>query len=120
MSDKGIGMASVNEFFLFLLSLPVAKKIDIVTAIFDIIFVYNGFVNIMKLYRDKDVRGVSLSYWMLCIAWNAWSTFVVYPTANLLMAQYLCGVLMLQYTAWLAMAFYYRQRSKHDQTEKPA
>lgn len=113
-------MASVNEFFLFLLSLPLDTKIDIVTAIFDIFFVYNGFVNIKKLYKDRDVRGVSLSYWMLCILWNAWSTFVLCPKASLLIAQYLCGILMLQYTVWLTMAFYYRQRNKYDQAEEPA
>jgi hypothetical protein len=84
------------------------SRTDLITAIFDTIFVCAGIENLRKLIKDKEVKGFDWKNMCLFLGWNVWSTFVVYPSASFYLANVINFIYMLTQITWLTLFFKYR------------
>ena len=84
---------------------------DLITAVFDSIFVYAGVCNVKKLIKDKQVKGFDWRNMCLYLAWNFWSTFVIYPAAQMHLANVVNFVYMLTQVTWLVLLVKYNRQA---------
>ncbi len=81
---------------------------DIINGMFELISGVLIILNILKLYKDKVVKGISVIPTILFTLWGIWNLYY-YPSLN----QYFsfAGGLLLATTnfIWLFMAFYYKK-----------
>ena len=96
----------------FLFSLFHPTQEDLVTAAFDVIFLFSGFNNLRSLYRDKEVKGFDWRNMVLYFLWNMWSIFIIYPKASLYLANLINCLYALTQVVWLSMYCYYRHESE--------
>jgi hypothetical protein len=94
----------------FLHALTNPSRQDLITAIFDLIFVCSGISNVKRLIKDKQVKGFDWRNMCLYLAWNIWSTFVIYPAAQMHLANVVNFVYMLTQVTWLVLLVRYNRR----------
>lgn len=82
---------------------------DLITCGFDLMFFYSGIQNIRALYRDKIVKGFDWRNMILFVSFNVWSIFVIYPSANLILANVLNVAFLCTQLTWIGMYLYYRK-----------
>lgn len=90
---------------------------DLVTSVFDAIFVYSGVSNVRQLVRDKQVKGFDWRNMALYALWNIWTIFVIYPHAALYLANVINSFYLLTQIVWLTLYVRYR-RSKRFQSSQ--
>jgi uncharacterized membrane protein YfcA len=79
---------------------------DIVNGIYEIGGGLFMIWNCYKLYKDKDVKGLSLVSSAFFSTWSFWNIYY-YPSLNQIVS--LCGAILLSITnvIWMIMALYY-------------
>ena len=83
---------------------------DIVNGLFEIIGGFILFLNIMSLYRDKQIKGVSIAPVIFYSAWGYWNLFY-YPSLNQWWS-FIGGILVvIMNSIWVGMAIYYKRKS---------
>lgn len=85
---------------------------DIINGLFESV----GFVfilpSIIKLYRDKEVKGVSWVHSMFFWSWGAWNLYY-YPSLGQWMSFYGGVLLLLANTIWMSQLIFYTYYKKH-------
>lgn len=84
---------------------------DLITTCFDAVFVYTGLANIHCLVRDKEVKGFDWKNMVLYVLWNLWSTLVIYPQANLYLANVMNVIYLTTQIIWIILYFKYKRQS---------
>lgn len=80
------------------------SKEDLITSIFDLIFLLTQIWIIRILLKDKVVKGFDPKSMILFIGWNIWSLLYIYPAANLFIASIITGILILSQLVWFLLA----------------
>jgi uncharacterized membrane protein YfcA len=66
-------------------------------------------VNCFRLYKDKEIKGVSISVTAFFMAWGYWNLYY-YPSLNQWWS-FIGGILIVAAnTVWVGMAIYYARR----------
>jgi hypothetical protein len=85
---------------------------DVINGLFEFAGAVAGFVNCVKLYRDKQVRGFVPSLSLYFIAWGIWNC-AYYP----LLGQWvsLAGTIAITFSngLYLALAIYFKRKEQH-------
>lgn len=82
---------------------------DAINGLYELFGGYFIFLHILKLLKDKEVKGVSWVAVMYFSSWGYWNLFY-YPHLNQYMSFIGGIVIAITNTAWLYLIFYYRRR----------
>ena len=86
---------------------------DIINGCFETLGAPFIILNVVKLYKQKLVRGVSLWHPVFFGSWSLWNLYY-YPYLGQWFS-FLGGILITISTAtWLAMLLYYTQKEKNN------
>jgi hypothetical protein len=81
---------------------------DILNAIFELIGSLLAIMNIVKLIKDKAIRGVYWPIWAFYTAWGFWNLYY-YPSVDCWYS-FLAGIIMvIANLIWLILAVRYRK-----------
>lgn len=91
---------------------------DIVNGLFELIGGLLLFLNCRRLYRDKQLKGVSVLPTMFYAAWGYWNLYY-YPSLGQWLSFYAGIVVVTANTTWVALALYYlRQNRRYEALER--
>ena len=79
---------------------------DLVNGLFELVGSVLVWINVYKLYQDKEVKGV---YWPITFFWGAWGLWNLYyyPFLDQWLS-FVGGLIMaVGNTAWVVLAYYY-------------
>lgn len=85
---------------------------DIINGSFEVASALFSLINIFKLVKDKEIRGVS---WLPVAFFNVWGIWNLYyyPSLNQ-MFSFVGGIAIFSANAvWLALVFYYHKTRKN-------
>src|SRR5690349_21170123 len=82
---------------------------DLINGLFELTGGLLNWGNVIRLYRDKQVRGVYVPAWALFTLWGFWNLYY-YPHLNQWMSFAGGLVIVTANTVWVALAGYYRER----------
>jgi uncharacterized membrane protein YfcA len=86
--------------------------IDIINAIFEVFGGIFAILNCIQLYKDKQVKGISIISAIFFTTWSMWVIYFYYKTENLY-SMYASILIGLSEIMWLAMwVYYYRAVAK--------
>ena len=71
--------------------------------------------NCAKVYKDKQVKGISLASAAFFCSWGYWNIYY-YPSLHQWMSTLGAILMTLFNTIWIAMAIYYTRRNKKHET----
>lgn len=71
------------------------------------------FLNCIRLYKDKEVKGISIFTTAFFASWGFWN-LVYYPHLHQWLSFYGGILVVTANTTWVAMAFYYKRKSKRE------
>lgn len=80
---------------------------DLINGCFELagsLFIFN---HCRTLFKDKDVRGVSILSTIYFFAWGVWNLFF-YPSLNQLWSFYGGIAIMVANSLWITMMIYYK------------
>jgi len=84
---------------------------DIVNGFFECIGGIMMFLNCYKIWKDKQVKGVSIFATGFFTAWGYWNLYY-YPSLNQWMS-FVGGLfIVLGNTIWVSLAMYYMRKNK--------
>jgi hypothetical protein len=85
---------------------------DLVNAVFELGGAIISWINVIALWRHKQVRGV---FWPLSFFWTAWGLWNLYYYAALNQRlSWVAGcVLTSASVAWFVLATYYTHKERH-------
>jgi uncharacterized membrane protein HdeD (DUF308 family) len=82
--------------------------IDTGNAIFEMAGAIFTLVNVVKLYKDKQIRGVYWPIWIFYTLWGFWNLYY-YPMVDCWWS-FVAGIFLVTFnTAWIVLAFKYRK-----------
>ena len=84
---------------------------DMVNGFFELIGSVFVWINVYKIYQDKEVKGI---YWPLSIffgAWGFWNLYY-YPFLDQWVSFYAGIVMAFGNVAWVWLAYYYMRGKK--------
>jgi hypothetical protein len=88
--------------------------LDMVNGGFELFSGLMTILSVVKLYKDKSVRGVHLGPQFFFVSWGFYN-LVFYPWHGL-MFSFVGGIVMVGVNAtWLGMAIYYKHQEKMEQ-----
>lgn len=82
---------------------------DIINAIFEMAGGCFLWLNVMKLYKAKCVRGVSVACYIFYLGWGYWNLYY-YPSLNQMWSLIGTTSVVLANTVWVYLAWKYRGR----------
>jgi hypothetical protein len=82
---------------------------DLANGLFEFVGACFVLASIMKLHREKMVRGVSWAHASFFWGWGAWNLFF-YPHLSQWISAAGGAALFLANTIWLSQLFYYRSK----------
>lgn len=85
---------------------------DIINGSFELLGGFFILLSILRLYKDKKVRGVSVVHVAFFWAWGVWNVFY-YPHLGQLASTIGAWIVLTANTVWTGMLIYYRLREKH-------
>lgn len=90
---------------------------DLTNGIFELTAALFLSMSCLKLFRDKEVKGWSITTQLFFTSWTYWNLFF-YPHLHQWFS--LCGgfFVMITNTTWTAMAIYYTRKNKKKQLLK--
>lgn len=82
-------------------------NIDLLNALFEFGAAIVMWINVLKLYKDKQIHGVFWVVWIFYACWGIWNLYY-YPMLNQTLSFY-CGIiLVIGNIVWVSLAFYYK------------
>lgn len=80
---------------------------DLVNGAFELFGAYLTWMNVFKLYKDKEIRGVYWMIWIFYSCWGMWNLYY-YPSLDQ-WASFWAGVVMVfGNIAWVILAIKYK------------
>lgn len=87
---------------------------DIINSIFEVIGGIVLWLNIKKLYKDKEFKGVSIAPTAFFMLWGYWNLYY-YPSLNQWASFWAGCLLVIANTIWVGqMVYYYRKNKKNN------
>ena len=83
--------------------------VDIINSIFEFGALIAAVVNIIKIYKDKKVRGVYWPAWIFYGIWSLWAIFY-YITVSHWFSMVMSIGAAVAILMWLIFAFIYRDK----------
>lgn len=84
---------------------------DLINSMFEVSAGFLIALNCMRLYKDKEVKGVSIGVTAVFTLWGFWNMYY-YPSLCQWWS-FVGGILiMAANTVWVGMAIYYARRQK--------
>ncbi len=84
---------------------------DQINAAFELIAGFLITFNVVKLYRDKKTRGVSIVPLAFMVLWGCWNCYF-YPSLGV-MWSFWCGLICTTVNGvWICQMFYYKRRER--------
>jgi len=83
-------------------------KNDLINGFFELFSALLIFINVKKLYKDKQVRGVSWQVFIFFTLWGYWNLYY-YPTLDQWLSFTGGVVITIANTAWIWLAIKYRK-----------
>jgi len=89
------------------------NKSDAINGIYELIGGLFLLQNCFRLYRDKEVKGITLPAATFFATWSWWNLYY-YPSLNQWLS--FSGALLIAVTnaTWVIMAMYYTTRKNHE------
>lgn len=83
-------------------------NIDLINGGFELCSGLFQIINIVKLIKDKEVKGVSLYPFLLFTTWGIWNLYY-YPSLNQTLS-FIGGIFItITNVIWIGLAVYYKQ-----------
>ena len=82
---------------------------DIINGSFELIGAIVTWINVHRLYRDKETKGVFWPVWIFFSLWGMWN-LIYYPSVGHFFSLYAGIVLVSGNIAWVILAFIYQQK----------
>lgn len=93
-------------------------KTDHINGLFEAVGGVLLLLNCWRMYRDKEVKGVSLAPCFFFTAWSYWN-LIFYPSVGAWWS-FAGGIIVVSTnTLWLIMIGYYKSRTPPKDAEKP-
>jgi len=84
---------------------------DIVNSLFELGGALLTWLNVKKLLRDKDIKGVFWPIWIFFTSWGFWNLYY-YPSVGHLLSFWAGVLLVAGNTTWVVIAWYYMSHMK--------
>jgi uncharacterized membrane protein YfcA len=84
---------------------------DNINGVFEAVGGLFIFLNVLKLHKDKKVRGVSWVSIVFFTLWGYWN-LIFYPAIGQMTSTLFAGLTALVNTAWLAQILYYNRKER--------
>ena len=84
---------------------------DLINGIFEIGGGLLIALNCLRLYKDKEVKGVSIAVVAFFTVWGYWNLYY-YPSLNQWMSLAGGVIIVLANSVWVGMALYYGRKDK--------
>lgn len=84
---------------------------DLVNGLFECIGGIFSFLNVLKLYKDKQVKGVHILTMIFFTTWGVWNIYF-YPVNGLTLSFYGGISVALANVIWCWLYFYYKLKKK--------
>ncbi|KKM84715.1 hypothetical protein LCGC14_1296400 [marine sediment metagenome] len=88
--------------------------VDYVNGTFEALGGVFIFLNVLKLHKDKKVRGVSTAAIGFFTTWGFWN-LLYYPAIGQIASACAAGIVALVNLVWLGQIFYYNRKEKYEQ-----
>jgi len=88
---------------------------DLVNGLFEIAGGAFVALNVLRLYNDKKVRGVSMIATSFFVVWGYWNLYF-YPSLDQWWSAFGAASVAIVNTVWLSQMVYYSRREQHDKT----
>lgn len=86
--------------------------VDSINALFNMAGGVFVFLNVIRLHKDKRVRGVSAIAVAFFTTW-AWWKLLYYPLIGQHASAYSAGILTMVHMVWLSQMIYYNRKERH-------
>jgi hypothetical protein len=86
---------------------------DLINGLFEFLASFLLLLNVLKLYRDKKVRGVCHISVTFMAIWGAWNLFF-YPSIGAWWSFAFCIPVVIVNTIWVSQMFYYTRKESHE------
>ena len=84
---------------------------DIINGIFEIVGGILNWINVLKLYKDKQIKGVYYPAWIFFAAWGMWNIW--YYSSLGQWFSFTGGLVIVSANvAWVIMAIYFMNKYK--------
>lgn len=84
---------------------------DLINGLFELGGAIVIWINVLKLHKDKEIKGVFWPIWIFYSAWGMWNLFY-YPSLGQTFSFYGGICLVIGNTLWCLQAFYYSLKNK--------
>jgi len=89
---------------------------DLINGSFEFLAGMVNWINVRRIYKDKQVKGYSPWAFGFFTAWGIWNLYY-YPYLGQMFSFFGGLFIMLSNTAWLTLAIYYHYNKKGDHHE---
>lgn len=89
---------------------------DLVNGLFELFGSFFLALNVLRLHRDKQVKGVNWMATAFFMAWGYWNLYF-YPAVGALLSFYGGVAIVIVNTAWLGQMVYYIRKERHFETQ---
>lgn len=89
---------------------------DSINGLFEAVGGVLNWMNVYRLYKDKEVKGVFPLVWVFFASWGLWNLFY-YRHLDQFMSWYGGMFLVSANITWVILAFYYQYKNSHDNRE---
>jgi hypothetical protein len=84
---------------------------DVINSCFEFSGAIVIWINILKLYKDKEIKGILWQVWIFYTVWGIWNLYY-YPALNQTFSFYAGVCLVVGNIIWCIQAFYYNVKNR--------
>lgn len=81
---------------------------DLINGIFELCAALFQLMNVIRLVKDKELKGVSIASFVLYTIWGIWNLYY-YPSLNQIISLIGGILIVIMNVIWLGLALYYKQ-----------
>jgi len=85
--------------------------VDNVNGLFEVMGGAFVFMNVLRLYKDKSVRGVSPIATSFFVVWGYWNLYY-YPSVGQIWSAFGASSVAVVHTIWLCQMIYYVRKER--------
>lgn len=84
---------------------------DIINGSFELVGAIINWLNVMRLWKDKQVKGVYYPVWIFFTLWGMWNIYY-YPSLTQMWSLIGAIVMTISNLIWVILAIYFSRSSK--------
>ncbi len=86
---------------------------DLFNGLFELGGAIVTWINVLKLYTDKDIKGVFWPVWLFFSSWGLWNLYY-YPSVGHYISFYAGILLVSGNIVWVILAYYYIKNKENN------